>query len=353
MKRKVLLMLLVLVLLFSISLAGCGGADQTESGGTSDEVYTMICSHLTVEEDSMHIGALKFKEIIEEKSEGRILVDIYPNKQLASSDNEMIEQCRNNTVQMCITPNFIGASLNSDLKSLYIFDFPYMFESAEELYAFSEGEVGQDMNQSIYDLTNGVMTYGYYSPSWYKVGSTKHPIETVADLKGEKIRTTTAQMAMAVMEAFGANPTPVNYGEVFTALQQGTVNGNATATNLMLTERYYEVMPYITNTNHVPHILYPFYNVEWVESLPDDLRVVFEESAKEYLEWIRNYGEQVEEESLEGLAEVATVTYLTDEAREEFITVGRSIWDENADVVGGKEFLDSAVKWLEEYRAAN
>lgn len=352
MKRKLFVMLLVMVMIFSLSLTGCGDSGNVSSGDDG-EVYNLICSHLTVENDSMHIGALKFKEMIEERSDGRILVDIYPNKQLASSDNEMIEQVRNNSVQMCITPNFIVASLNEGLKSLYIFDFPYMFESSDELYAFLDGEIGQAMNQEIYDKTNGVMTYGCYSPSWYKTGSTKKPIETVSDLAGVKIRTTTAKMAMETMSAFGANPTPINYGEVFTALQQGTVNGNATATNLMLTERYYEVMPYITDTNHVPHILYPFYNVEWVESLPEDLHAIFEECALDYLDWIRDYGEKVEKESLEGLEEVATVTYLTDDARKEFIVLGRSIWDKNADVVGGNEFLESSKAWLEDYRAGN
>jgi tripartite ATP-independent transporter DctP family solute receptor len=353
MKKRLWPILIALAMLFSLTLIGCGNKDASggnEATSSDEKPYTLICSHLTVEADSMHIGALKFKEIIEEKSQGRIVVDIFPNKQLASSDNELLEQCRNGSVQMAITTNFIVASLSDDLSTPNIFDFPYMFESSEELYAFANSDLGKAMNDEILEKTNGIMTYGCYSPSWYKIGTTKKPVNKMADLKGVKIRSSTSKMAMAAMNAFGANPTPINYGEVYTALQQGTVFGNATATNLILTEKYYEVMPYICATNHVPHILYPFYNAAWVEALPPDLKTAFEESALEYLDWIREYGMQVEADSLKGLEEVATVTYLDDAALKEFQEAGRSTWADNAEVAGGQEYIDKVSKWLQDYR---
>lgn len=158
-------------------------------------------------------------------------------------------------------------------------------------------------------------------------------------------------MAMATLKAFGANPTPVNFGEVFTALQQGTVNGVACAGNLVDTERYFEIIDNMIDTNHVPHCLYPVYSTKWIESLPDDLKKVFEECAQDYLKWIRDYGRTVEEDTLKSLEKKMHVEYLTDEAREEFTKAGRSTYDKNADVVGGKEFLKQCTDWLEDYRA--
>ena len=157
---------------------------------------------------------------------------------------------------------------------------------------------------------------------------------------------------MAVIKALGGSATPINYGEVYTALQQGTADGNCTATNLILSEKYYEVMPNITASNTKPHLLYPAINVSWYNSLPEDLQTCVDECMREYISWIRDYGEKVEEDSLKELEEVANVIYLSDDEKRKFIEATRSVWVDYADNVG-QDYLDEVIEFLEEYRANN
>ena len=134
MKKKLLVCMLAFALVMSFALTGCGSSGGTEDEGT---VYEMKIAHLTPETDSMHQGALYLEKIIEEKTDGRIDVTIYPNKILASSDAELAEQNRNGSVQVAITtPTYIGALAGIDHTN--IFDFPYVFQSFDELYAYCD-----------------------------------------------------------------------------------------------------------------------------------------------------------------------------------------------------------------------
>lgn len=332
--------------------AGNAGTGQA-GGGTpvpAGEVYTMNVAHLCTEEDSMQTGALYFEKILEEQSGGRIQVDIFPNKILASSDQELIEACRNGSLQMAITTTFYVGTTNTDLKHLNIFEYPYLFENSEELYAFCNSELGLALDQEVLDMSNGLKTYGVYSPAWYKIGTVKKPVETLEDLQGQKIRTTASDIDMAVITSLGASATPINYGEVYTALQQGTADGNCTATNLILSEKYYEVMPNITVSNTKPHLLYPAINLAWYEALPEDLQTCVDECMADYIAWIRDYGEQVEEDSLKELSEVANVIYLSDGEKAKFIESTKSVWKDYAGNVG-QDYLDEVIAFLEAYRA--
>ena len=347
--KKVLLLILTLVLAVGCLLTGCGGEDEAKKQEGGD-VYTIKCAHLCTEDDSMHIGAQHFKESIEKASDGRIIVDIYPNKQLATSDPEMIEMCRNGSVQMCITTNYNSCGLNEELKSPYIFDYPYLFESTDELYAVADSEIGTLDRVFIGELSNGIITFGGYTPSWYQVITTDKKVEQMSDFKGLKIRSPNSTLNVAYLTAFGINPTVVNYGEVYSAMQQGTVDGSFVAANLMCSEKYYEICDYVAKIDITPHYLMPYYNAEFVESLPDDLQEIFNECAEEYLDWIRDYCVGVEEESMATLSENCEVVEFSDEAMEEMREVGRSTWEETADVCGGMDLINEVEEFLEDYR---
>ena len=168
MKKKTNRVMFLLGLFIVSMLTGCNGSGTTAPGAATDEpsgeekentVYTMNVAHLCVEEDSMHQGALYFEKILEERSDGRIQVDIFPNKVLASSDQELIEACRNGSLQMAITTTFYVGTTSTELKHLNIFEYPYLFETSEELYAFCNSELGLSLDEEVYNLSNGLKTY--------------------------------------------------------------------------------------------------------------------------------------------------------------------------------------------------
>ena len=342
--KKILALLLVTVMLCSCLPVSALAADDAE--------YTVILAHLCSEEDSMNIGALHFKEILEEATDGRIKVEIYPNKQLATADAEMLEMCRNGSIQMCISSSVDICALNQELKSPYLYSYPYMYQSADELYAVADSEIGQQINQDIYDLTNGITTFGGYASTWCQIITVDDDVKQLADMSGLKIRAQNNRLVVSFLEAFKAQPTIVNYGEVYSAMQQGTVDGSYVAAHLMVSERYYEVCDYVTAIDICPHFLVPYYNSDFIESLPDDLRTIFEDCAKEYLDWIREYCLGLVTDTWGTLEENLTVNYLSDEQKAEFVEAAQATWAETADVCGGQEELDKVVELLEEYRAA-
>ena len=349
MKKKLLVVVLIIALISCFGLAGCGSSND-EAGTEQGEVYTMRIAHLTNETDSMHQGALYLEKIIEERTNGQVQVDIYPAKTLASSDAELAEMNRNGSVEMAITtPTYIGAL--AGLSHTNIFDFPYVFQSFDELYAFCDSELGQQLADEVQDAS-GIRPIGIYSTGWHKIGTVKKPVEKLEDLKGQKIRCIVSDVAMGTLSCFGANPTPVNYGEVYTALQQGTVDGNMTATNLIVSEKYYEVMPNITCADVVPHVLYPTYNVAWLESLPEDLQATVLACFDDYLQYIRDFGRGVEEESIQALKDAgANVIALSDEEKAKFVEAAKENWSQKD--LCGADFFDAVVALTEEFRANN
>lgn len=347
MRKKWWAFLLGTILVLSLGLSSCGSGGSSENeGGT----YTLKVEHLTTESDSMHQGVLYFKEILEKETDGRIQVELYPNKILSNSDNEMIEHVRNNSSQMCITPNYIVAATNDEIKHPYIFDYPYMFEDFDEIYAFADSEYGQAIDEEFLELSGGIKTYGPYIPAWYKIGTQKS-INKMNDLKGLKIRTTTSELQLATIKAFGAAPTPVNYGEVFTALQQGTVTGVACSGNLILTDRFYEALTDVAVTNHVAHVLYPCLSTKFYDSLPEDLQKIVDKCMEEYLAYIRDYGRTVEDDYLKELEKLLNVKYYSDKELQEWKNAAEATWSKNADICGGQEYIDEVQNFLKEYRA--
>lgn len=350
MNKKLLVVLLGLILVLTFAFSGCGGQQETDTATEDDTVYTMKIAHLTNESDSMHQGALYLEQIVEERTDGRVEVEIYPAKTLANSDAELAELNRNGSVEMAITtPTYIGAL--AGISHTNIFDFPYVFQSFDELYAFCDSDLGQQLADEVQEAS-GIRPIGIYSTGWHKIGCTKKPIEKLDDLKGMKIRCIVSDVAMGTLSCFGANPTPVNYGEVYTALQQGTVDGNMTATNLIVSEKYYEVMPYITVADVVPHVLYPTYNVAWLESLPEDLQETMKECFDDYLKWIRDFGRGVEEESIKALEDAgATVIFLDDAEKAKFVEAAQKNWEQKD--LCGADYFDAVVSLCEEYRASH
>jgi tripartite ATP-independent transporter DctP family solute receptor len=337
---------LVILMILSLFTTGCGGqkvatsdSQKTDSEKADNEkVYEVKMCHLTSTGDPIHLGFMKFKELVEAKSQGRIKVTIFPNKQISNSDREQAEKVQQNIIQMTSTPTFTLAGL-AGIDQYQIIDYPYLFKNDEDIYKVMDGPIGEELAKKLLDKT-GIRAYKTYSLGWVKIGTTKKPINTPQDLKGLKIRTTNSNLYMDTMKACGASPTPVAYGEVYTALQQGTVDGMITTTGLFVSDRFYEVIKYMADINpfSITHVI--IVNNDFYQSLPDDLKKVFDECMDEYTAYVRQLEAQYEKDSIKALRDKGVqFTELTPEQKKLFIDLCSPIIDANADLVG-KEFLD-------------
>lgn len=335
--------LLIFVLFGLIALlAACGGSEESSGDAgtdTSDAEFTIRNPIMVSEQNFVSETMKKFKELVEEKTDGRVKVENYFNGSLASSDEEAYQMVTNGNAEVFGMSSFVGAQA-SGVDALNIYDFPFVFGDRHELYGFAEGEVGQAIFDEFEEAT-GTKVLGTYDIGFYAFLNSSHPIEKPEDFEGLTIRTPESSMYMDLVETMGGNPTPITHSEVYTALQQGTIDGVTTTLPLMLDSQFHEVGEYITVTAHsfVPYVL--TMNGDFYNSLPEDLQVAVEEAAQEMVEFSRDFVSQKEVETVEDLeANGIEVHELTEEEFKIFQEAVQPAVEKNMNLVGEETYQE-------------
>ncbi len=271
----------------TVLLTGCSGGNggANANGGTAaagsdggEGTYVMKIAHEY--NDSNAIGRY-FKESlipeIEEKSGGRIEVQEFPNASLGS-EVDLVGMAQMGEIAMC----HIGeTSASLDPTMINIWCLPYLFESEEHWDKVVNGELGK----KIMSLDgSGLEVVGFMENGFREITSNK-PINSLADMKGLKIRTTKSEIMLSNFEHMGAAPISMGFTELFSALETGTVDAQENAYNTIASSKFYEVQKYVAVTNHVLSTQFIVVSEDWMNSLPDDLKqVVYDacEKAQQY-----------------------------------------------------------------------
>lgn len=334
MKRK-LSIVLVMILVLGCSLIGCGDKENAGSADSSDESYLIRVAHVLPTDHATHITAEEvFKKEVEEKSNGRIKVEVYPNGQLGG-DRQTIEALNLGTVEMCIPG---GTVLSGFVEDFMVLDLPFLFKSKEDAFKVLDGEVGNALNTKLEDI--GIVNLGYGENGYRHVTNNKGPVTSPKDLAGLKIRTMENPIHMASFKAFGANATPISFNELFTALQQGTVDAQENPIPIIYTSKLFEVQKYLSLTGHVytqcPYLI----SKTFFDKLPEDLQQVVRDAAKDCVAAQREMCAEQEREYIDDLKEAGMqVNELTAEQKQEFVDAAQSVYDEYIEKYGS-ELLD-------------
>jgi tripartite ATP-independent transporter DctP family solute receptor len=227
-----------------------------------------------------HADMLAMKDVfvpqIEKESNGRIKVELYPNA-LLGGDRELTESVQLGTVQVALPASSALAGFD---KRIQVLDLPYLFTSRETAFEALDGELGAKLNE--YVLQKGFWNLGYQENGMRHVTNNKLPIKSPADLKGMKLRTMENPMHIAYFKELGANPTPMSWGELYTALQQGVVDGEENPYAMIADGNFNEVQKYVSETGHVFSVTMLIANKKFIETLPDELRAVVVKAGKDY-----------------------------------------------------------------------
>lgn len=295
--KRILALALALVMLFA--LAACGTAAPAETPaqtGTETaaptiggESYTIIIGNTGSEQCSDYAGATVFKEYVEKESDGRLQVQLLFNGVLGS-DREALESTQMGSCTMMSTgltqyTNFV--------KELTALDGPFMFETADDVYnLFADEQYVATLNELF-----ATAHYKYMGMSFqgFRTLTANREIHSMADMKGMTIRVIESATPMALWTALGANPTPLAFTEVYTALQQGTVDAQENPLELIYSQRFYEQQKYIINTNHQIQPLFLSMNLDFYNNLPDDLRAIVDAGCEKYVQASRVYSEEMVE----------------------------------------------------------
>ena len=242
--KKFIAALLSLVMV--IGLCSCGGGNSSDTEYTADNPLVFRVSHVEATDSYLHKSCEKFKEYVEDKSEGKIKVEIYPNGELGDYETA-IEAVKAGTQQMtCATTS----ALASYDPKLGLMDLPYLFESKEQMDAAVNGGAVEELYTQWLE-ENGFYNGGIQYDGARGLSNNKKEVKTPSDLKGLKIRVMQSDLYIKLFDAFGANPTPMSFTDLYTGLQQGTVDGQDNSPMLTYVNKFYEVQKYYSTIDTV------------------------------------------------------------------------------------------------------
>lgn len=300
MKKSIIILLCCLILAIGL-VAGCAMVTA--------KPLTLRLAHAQVTNDVYHLTSLKFKEYVEEKSEGQVKIDIYPAGQLGSI-RDMIEGLRLGTIHIVHdTPSRLG--VYDPLGD--IFNLPYLIRDRAHGEAVWNGPVGEEIHVALAQKT-GIRTLAMAWRGSREVTS-KKPFSTPDELKalGLKIRVPPYDLSVNTWKELGANPTPMDWNEVYLALQQGVIDAQENPNSQNYSNKLWEVTDYLILTSHVKNFSGFMIGNRFLESLPEDTRNLLFEAARAAAAWQGDHVEAEDEQFLKGLAENGMVIIETDQ----------------------------------------
>ncbi|MHA6631974.1 DctP family TRAP transporter solute-binding subunit [Pseudonocardia sichuanensis] len=333
----------VLAVAAVLVLAACGarGAGADAGGGAADgETFTIKFSHVVTPATPKGQAAERFKEVVEERSGGRVTVEIYPNSELYG-DKDELQALQSNSVQM-LAP--ASAKFTTVAPALQVLDLPFLFDSVEDIpeVASPDSAVGKAIYENEALAASNIKVMGLWDNGLKQLSSNTE-MRTPASLAGLSFRIQPSDVLRSQFEKWGASSTPLAFAEVYNALQQGVVNGQENPYSNIESQNMHTVQSHITESNHgyIGYVL--VINNQFFESLPPDLQEVVQSSADEASTYNREVAAKLNSDARTTIEQAGTTTILdlTPEERQAFKdAVVPSVWEQYADVIGPELIAD-------------
>ena len=306
-------LMIVIVVVLAVALAACGGnsAPAQSEQGASSSANTSAGSGSSGQkgngepEISVRVafgpgkGSLPydtvviFKEKVEERSNGRIEIKMFPDSQLGS-DSAVLDALKLGTIEMTL----LSTALASKVPEFGVFDIPFLFADRSKVERIAHGEVWeQDLKGKL--PAQGLVGLGFWEAGFRQITNNVRPINEPADLKGLKIRVPESQVRMAMFSHFGANPVPMDFGELFSGLHQGVVDGQEGPLSNTQSAKLDEVQKYLSITNHNYSPAYLLASKKWFDTLSPEDQQLLTDAAQEAGDEIRDRAENLDKELIE------------------------------------------------------
>ncbi|MBO8165024.1 MAG: TRAP transporter substrate-binding protein [Brevibacillus sp.] len=295
-------MTLLLTLVVVLTATACGGGgDNGSSGantgtgdGAAQKPVKLKLGHIAAENDAWHKGALKFAELVEQKTNGSVVVEVFPSSTLGN-DRDLIEGMQLGSVDFAL----VAGVLSNFYEPLSILELPYLFRDKEHLESVLYGPIGEELKEEL--LKNAQLRGLQFWMRGPRELTANKKVETLDDLKGMKIRVPEIPASIAAWEAMGATPTPMAFGEVYSSLQTGVIDAQENPRALINSSKFYEVQKYLMKTDHVfGYVLLTMSDLSYNKLTPEQQKAV-EEAAKEATEYENKLVFDLEEELLKKL----------------------------------------------------
>ncbi|MDA8441396.1 MAG: TRAP transporter substrate-binding protein [Peptococcaceae bacterium] len=255
----------------ALSLTACGTTPQQQGAKAPQETMTLRLADNQAPNYPTVTGDNEFAKLVKERTNGRINIVVYPNAQLGD-EKTVIEQLQMGAIDL----GRINASpLASFDNELNVFSLPYLFNSSAQMWDVLNGPIGTQMLNSLQSAKMVGLTY--YDSGARDFYNSKHPVIHPSDLKGMKIRVQQSDIFIDLVKALGGSPTPMDYGEVYSALQTGVVDGAENNWPSYYSTNHYKVAKYMTEDEHsrVPEIVVAS-QATWNKLSPSDQKIIMQ-----------------------------------------------------------------------------
>ncbi|HBS84672.1 TRAP transporter substrate-binding protein [Vreelandella alkaliphila] len=258
---------------------------------------TLRLAHVVNEQDGFHIAATKFEELVEERTDGKVNIEIYPNASLGD-ERTLLEGMQIGTVDMGLITNGPVANF---VEEMAVFELPFLFPSPEAAYGVLDGPIGQELLDKLSDVN--LKGLAYAERGFRNLTNSERAVNSPEDLDGLRIRVMENPVYTDTFRELGANAIPMAWTEALTAMQQGTIDGQENPVNVIHSFKLDETQNYMTLSRHTyaPAIFVmgmPVWN-----QLPEQAQAVLKETAQEAAEHERQVNADMEAEQLAALRE--------------------------------------------------
>jgi C4-dicarboxylate-binding protein DctP len=277
------------------TLAAMAAALTFAGSAIAQQAIVIKFSHVVAPDTPKGKGAEFFKKLAEERTKGRVKVEVYPNSQLYK-DKEELEALQLGAVQMLAPSASKFGPMG--LREFEVFDLPYMFGSYDDLHKVTRGPVGAELLQR---LQSKGMTGLAFWDNGFKEFTANKALKRPADFKGLKMRIQSSKVLEAEMRALGAIPQVMAFSEVYQGLQTGVVDGTENTPSNIYTQKTHEVQKALTLTHHGYIGYVVIANKKFWDGLPTDVRGILEQAMKESTQYADDISKKENDDALEAM----------------------------------------------------
>lgn len=260
------------------------------------QTITLKLAHMVSTSAHYHIGSLELSRLIQERTKGTVKIDIFPAGQLGKGERELVEGLQIGTIDLVVTST---GPIGGFVPQMLVVDLPFLFRDNSHVDKVLDGPIGESLLNEL--LKAGIKGLAFWENGFRNLTNNKRPINRPEDVKGLKIRTMENEVHMDAFRNLGADPTPMAWGEVYTALQQGVIDGQENPIGIIRTHKIYEVNKHLALTGHVYSPALLLINEKKFKGFSPELQKIFIETGREAARFERKFNRESEAKWLEEL----------------------------------------------------
>ncbi|WP_163527864.1 DctP family TRAP transporter solute-binding subunit [Halobacillus ihumii] len=337
---------LILTLLLVFSLAACGGQSTSGSSnapnGESAEEVKLNLSTPDPDSSSITQAAKHFAELVREKSGGSIEIQVHANGTLYGGDpSAAVKQLGAGSIDLLALSTSLYANFVPEFNAISI---PYLFDDKEQFVSFLNGEHGEELLSKLDKLK--IEGIGLWNRPFRQITNSVRPIEKPEDLEGLKIRVPNNPLWVEFFKRTGAVTTPMDFSEVYNALQLGTIDGQENPVSVVKASKFAEVQEYLTISDHMADGWVLGMNQAKFDQLSDDQKKVLKEAAQETQTWKLEQDEENFNSIIDHLKEKGMkVNELTADQKKAFVQVAKDAYPAFKELVENDKFFQSVLEF--------